>query len=88
MRSVNYVVAPRPLIKKLRNAVLSKRAKRRLIVAAAGDRPVAFGHRSGYRPRTWFATLPTQGFKVDHLNVKTNTDLGTARVRVLSWALK
>jgi hypothetical protein len=46
-----------PPIKKLRNAVLSKRGKRWFIVAAArrlvSDRSVALGHRSGYRPRTW-----------------------------------
>ena len=80
-----------PPIKKLRNALLSKRGKRRLTVAAARRLAIdllALGHRSGYRSRTWFATLQSNNSKIDHLNIGTNTDLGTARVRVLTWALK
>ena len=50
---------------------------------------MALGHWSGYRPRTWFATLPTQGFKVERLTDETRAEAGgrfsVGKLRVLEW---
>src|ERR1700730_8972814 len=44
--------------------------------SALGDRPVALGHRSGYRSRTWFATVQSNDSKINDLNVGTNNRFG------------
>jgi hypothetical protein len=73
-----------PPIKKLRNAVLSKRGKRRLIVAAARRLQIDL-----WRLATGRASAQELGLQLSTpMTVKSDTDLGTARVRVLSWALK
>jgi transposase len=73
-----------PPIKKLRNALLSKRGKRRLIVAAARRLQIDL-----WRLATGRASAQELGLQLSTpMTVKSDTDLGTARVRVLSWALK